>query len=492
MKIKGLTLLLLGMMALPIFVSSCLNSDSEDITYSSNGSITSFSLGTLKYTVNGKDQNGEDSVYIDTLSMADYPFTIDQLAHTIENKDSLPVGTDISKVLTNITADSPYIFYGKIAVKGGEAKDTLWTSTDSIDFSVAPTEGLAFKVYAYSGTIGATYHVKVNVHQMVPDSLQWTPEPIGSAFASGNLTRQKAVYAEGRIYVFGENASGSPILEWTPVSDAGQLGSWTTVELPAETDTYSAVACNDVVYFLASNKLYTIEDGSYVEVSGSPTNLSVLIACTTTSNDKAFIYAQDADKKQLCYAYSLTSGTGEWSESDDDVEFPTDERLTYGTVPVSYNNSISKVVTLGYNNSNAEDYGFVAARLTNDDSWTTYNYEQVDTFKCPNIQSPTMIYYDKKLCLFGGNITSKYHEAYKEPFSAIFYSSDNGLTWKPAIANLTFATGKGNKTFAEIYEERGGEYSCTVDKNNFIWIVWGDGTMSRGRINRYGFAPKTW
>lgn len=161
-------------------------------------------------------------------------------------------------------------------------------------------------------------------------------------------------------------------------------------------------------------------------------------------------------------------------------------------MPVAYNNSISKVVAVGYNSSNSEDYGFVAARLTNDDSWTTYNYEQVDTFKCPNIQNPTVIYYDKKLCLFGGSITSKYHEAYQEPFSTIFYSSDNGLTWKPAISNLTFAIGKGNKTFAEIYKERGGEYSCTVDGNNFIWIVWGDGSMSRGRINRYGFTPKAW
>lgn len=32
--------------------------------------------------------------------MANYPFTINQAMRTIENKDSLPVGTDISRVLT--------------------------------------------------------------------------------------------------------------------------------------------------------------------------------------------------------------------------------------------------------------------------------------------------------------------------------------------------------------------------------------------------------
>ena len=41
---------------------------------------------------------------------------------TIENKDSLPVGTDISRVLTKITADTDYILYGKIDSEGAEAK----------------------------------------------------------------------------------------------------------------------------------------------------------------------------------------------------------------------------------------------------------------------------------------------------------------------------------------------------------------------------------
>lgn len=196
--------MVVGLLTVMSTMTSCLNSDVEEVTYSSETSITSFSLGTLHVKRVGKDSKGEDSTYTDTISMANYPFTINQAMRTIENKDSLPVGTDISRVITNITADSNYILYGKITSKGAEAKDTLWTSTDSINFSFAPSEGLTFKVLAYSGVVGKAYHVKVNVHTQEPDSLQWNKELMGSAFTSGTLTKQKAVYINNCIYVFGK------------------------------------------------------------------------------------------------------------------------------------------------------------------------------------------------------------------------------------------------------------------------------------------------
>ena len=61
---------------------------------------------------------------------------------------------------TKITADTDYILYGKIDSGRAEAKDTLWTSSDSINFAFAPTEGLSFKVLAYSGVMGKAYRVK--------------------------------------------------------------------------------------------------------------------------------------------------------------------------------------------------------------------------------------------------------------------------------------------------------------------------------------------
>ena len=125
MKIKFLPILLVSLLVTMSAMTSCLDNDIEQVTYSSETSITSFSLGTLHVKRVGKDSKGEDSTYTDTISMANYPFTINQAMRTIENKDSLPVGTDISRVLTKITADTDYILYGKIDSEGAEAKDTL-------------------------------------------------------------------------------------------------------------------------------------------------------------------------------------------------------------------------------------------------------------------------------------------------------------------------------------------------------------------------------
>ena len=134
MKIKFLPLIV-GLCSTVWGLTSCLNNDIEEITYSSSTSITGFSIGTLNIERTGVAKDGSDSIYTDTINCSDYPFTIDQLNRTIENKDSLPVGTDITKVVTSITADSYYIYYEK--QDGSDVKDTLWTNTDSIDFTGA-------------------------------------------------------------------------------------------------------------------------------------------------------------------------------------------------------------------------------------------------------------------------------------------------------------------------------------------------------------------
>ena len=64
---------------------------------------------------------------------------------------------------------------------------------------------------------------------------------------------------------------------------------------------------------------------------------------------------------------------------------------------------------------------------------------------------------------------------------------DNGLTWDPVSRSVTFPE---DGSFRAFYESSHGNYSCTVDSEHFIWIIWENGALSRGRINRLGFAPK--
>ena len=118
----------------------------------------------------------------------------------------------------------------------------------------------------------------------------------------------------------------------------------------------------------------------------------------------------------------------------------------------------------------------------------------------PNLENVTMIYYDGKLYAFGGG--------YKEikPFSQFYCSTDNGLCWRPVTECMAFPAEvpdpeKPNKeyiNFPNLYDTHHGNYSCAVTpklenetyRGNFIWIVWEDGSICRGRINRLGFTPK--
>lgn len=488
MNMKIVPAFIVGFLSVAIFMTSCLSDDTQEITYSKEASIKSFSLGTLKIQRIGKDKSGNDSAYVDTMSMAKYPFTIDQLKHEISNKDSLPVGTDISKVITNISADTPYILYGKIAKKGEEAKDTLWTNTDSLDFSIAPAEGIVFKVMAYDGSLGTPYKVKVNVHNQVPDSLQWTQDVIGSSFVSGAMTKQKAVYLNQKIFVFGQNSDGETVAEYTKVSEKGQPSAWTKIALPTGVDSYSALASGEMIYFLAEGKLYAMDgDGLYAEIApAAPVALSKLVASVNTKRGATvFALTAGSDTKEISYA--VADG---WSEQQETALSANVPYYVFDTIPTSYNDEIKGMVVLAQSSA---DYGFVAARQSNDDFWSAYDFASRDTSRCPNIENPTLLYYGKKLIAFGGAVSTKDYAKYKDPFSTIYCSTDHGLTWKPTAGSLlTFAVGKNHKTFAQLYAENGNNYSCVADTNHFIWVVWGNGMMSRGRINYYGFAPKQW
>ena len=505
MKIKFLPIFIFGLLfATAGLTTSCLNSDVTEITYSSNTSITAFSLGTLKVKVVGKDQAGKDSVYYSEVDMSNYPFTIDQIQRTIENKDSLPVGTDISRVITSITADTQYVLYGKISKKGEEPTDTLWTSTDSINFEVAPEEGLTFKVGAMSGVMGKPYHVKLNVHTLVPDSLQWASEPTHDQFTAGKLSHQKAVFINNRIFVFGKQ-NGETAVEYTRITypvinDQGvvvapQPSAWEAVSNPqlAKADPYSATVWKEQIYFLSEGSLYILnpENLSVSQAAGTlnRTDLTQVLGSVTTPSGISQLYARTAEG---FITYTENGQTAGWGNTEAAPEYApaNGERFAAATLPMSYNKNLMRTIVMSYNSAQKESAGVINQRLTNDNQWTAYNYAQIDTFTCPNIVDGSMIFYNKKLYAFGGAVSSKKHEAYKDAFSTFYASTDNGLTWTPEVRYVRFPE---NQSFATYYQKGTageGAYSCVTDSYHFIWIIWADGTMSRGRINHLGLASK--
>lgn len=481
MKIKFLPLIAVLFAATSI-MTSCLDNDVEQITYTSETSITGFSLGTLHIDRVGKDKDGKDSAYVDTLDCSNYPFTINQLTREIENKDSLPYGTHIDKVITNVTYDAGILVYKP---KGAE-KDTLWTSTDSIDFSgdtyctsTNKNSPIEFKVWAYSNAIGQAYKVKINVHQQVPDTIAW--KKFDNSFRNRNLSKQKAVYANGKVYVFGEN--GGTHIEYSDVSNDNPT-SWVAVtkNVPADIDTYSATACAEYIYFLAgtNKQLYKLDVNSNEITSVGTETFEMLIG----GNDiKSELYAvKEGEKGRKSGIYKENTWT---EDANPFTQFPAGKPFFSNTTTASYNSDITTTIALCNNpGTTANDTAaLVFNRISSDNKWE----ERMQNLPLPNLENVTMIYYDGKLYAFGGG--------YKEikPFSQFYCSTDNGLCWRPVTECMAFPA-----EFSELYTAHSKNYSCAVTpklenetyRGNFIWIVWEDGSICRGRINRLGFTPK--
>src|SRR5574344_689164 len=101
---KKILLFIVGIFAISLVFTSCLNDDDTTTTYSSDAAITAFSISSLEteFTTRTYDDS-DDSTYTVTLTGSDYTFVIDQANNLIYNPDSLTYGTNVSKVVTSVT-----------------------------------------------------------------------------------------------------------------------------------------------------------------------------------------------------------------------------------------------------------------------------------------------------------------------------------------------------------------------------------------------------
>ncbi len=228
---------------------SCNSTEDDVISYTVSESVR----------VSGFSLAANDSVlaHLDTIF-----FTIDLNKGQIYNADSLPVGTDVSALIANISFDN--VAQAKIYMdKGDPAKndtiDYIANPTDSIDF----TSKVSLEVTAQNGTTVKWYSVKVNVHQIDPDSLYWNtmfgvrPLPCGS---QATVDAQKAVYYKGKVQSFiVSNSTCTLYTAEDPYAD-----DWTPqpLSLSFTPDLKSLQATDEALYMLSqTGELYRSENG---------------------------------------------------------------------------------------------------------------------------------------------------------------------------------------------------------------------------------------
>ena len=439
-------------------ISSCLDSDVVEYEYSSNASITAFSITDSIITSYAAVVDGSDTILTTAVVGTDYPFVINQKEGLIYNPDSLPVGTDVSKVVVSITADTEGIYV--VA-----ETDTLWESTDSLNFE----KPVQFKVVSEMGTFGRTYTAKINVHLQDPDSLTW--QRIGSNF-SQNIQKQKAVYANKTIYVFAAAEEGVSVT-MTSDTDGSVWTEPTSTNLPVGADYASAMAWGDQLYILADNELYTSTNGLSWEKAATDQRIAQLVANTHTAYHQK-IMGIDTDR------YYIESEDGiSWNRYEKmPDEFPV-LNYAFASYALNTNEKFSRIVLMGCPNEATDTLASVWTQVNTESYWTELLMDN-NSYACPHFENHGLIHYNNNLYAFGG---PGQNNGSIEAFSTIYTSIDNGISWEAITAKFMFPA-----EFNTLYEEAEGNYSYIVDDQQFIWMMWSQtGEVWRGRLNKLGF-----
>ena len=200
LKVKKIILKISGIFTLlcALILPGC-NAKEEETPDESYVSAESVAITAFSLTADIRVMANLDSVY----------FSIDLEHGVVFNADSLPKGTNITKLVPKISYPSS-VTAAVIEMKGGTHREDgtvnyYANKMDTIDFTGDVTLTLSA-----GDNISKTYSLKVNVHQEDPDTLFWehtamTPFPSRMQ----NPRMQKTVAFNGGSYSLIEEADGS-------------------------------------------------------------------------------------------------------------------------------------------------------------------------------------------------------------------------------------------------------------------------------------------
>lgn len=443
-------------------MSSCLGDESYSYEYevAKNCQISSFSL--TNDAISG---------------LSNVKFTIDQLSGQIFNADSLPYGTTLEKAICNVSYASSSTV-GKIEVMQKAVGDTIeWNKNDSLDFS----QTVRFVVWSHDGTVSKTYDTSINIHQLVPDSMEWT-------LYAKNITQQtmkeqtvvhRTYMGEECYFLYGEPAGiDLPYrLYYAPVK---QPNTWKEIALqglPTGQIYIPQIREYEGTLYAPSNTgaLYQSTDGQQWSVVKNTPHVAYLIGGINEENHQGSALTTIIDE----------SGTLRFAAMNEDQQWVVGEE-----VPAEF-----PVTGFGFENfySMYHEYLMIVAGRTADDqlvnsSWATLNGESwalltdESAHYFDRMEGVMVKAYDEKIFLIGGiNAAGKASRT-------IYETIDKGVTWFSVDSMITLP---------DTYRERGFG-TLIVDDDQYMSII--GGKMSsrgnimqeiwRGRINRLAYKLK--
>lgn len=224
------------------FLFSCVGENEKGVEVLSNSVVLKeFSLQENEYVLENLD-----TVF----------FTIDLNKGLVYNVDSLPMGTDVSGLKVNMVYATSAS--AEFHVTGGKwMKDTVFTynTEDSIDF----TGDVKFTIVSNDMSCTKTYTLKVNVHQIEPDTLYWSEMARRTLPSFTTPIEQKTVNFDNSLYCFLRDTKGY-IMSVT--QDPSHKWEKERIELPFTPLLNTFTATENAMYILDENKdLYTSTNG---------------------------------------------------------------------------------------------------------------------------------------------------------------------------------------------------------------------------------------
>ena len=449
--IRNKSLLLL--LALVILASSCSEKDNVVSTSNDYCYISSVILGNVKRKVQNTNV---------TFSAVDYEMTINQRTNNIENRDSLPYGSQLSRVIATIHFDGSTLAYRE---KGSNSEWTSYNATDSLDL----TKPLELFLTSNDNQSSRIYTLKVNVHQQEGDSLFWKQCDNNVAKLT-DMTDMKAFVLKDKLFVLGQKASGITLAERSSTETEGEWTETPVTDLPATTDIQTLRQYEDMLYLSTNDgNIFSSADAKGWRQEGSTYSAPLKLVEKT----EKYYYAISEGK----ILRSADASTWEEETLDTDATMlPTTDIRALSAEQANGNN---RIILVGQ--SENSDNAVVWNKMWNDSEneenaeWIYFPITHDNNIPCPRLEYLNLLPYDGKCIAFGGASIDNS----KKALETMYVSQDYGITWRPDKEHRMPVELKGID----------GCITSTVDENYFIWIIT-NAQVWRGRLNRLGFAQQ--
>lgn len=451
------------LMAAATLLSSCLKSTDDETVYNDDTAIITFSVGTLKQQVVGKDRQGNDSLYWADKNCSGYKFLIDQAGRQIYNADSLPYGIDPTRVVCTVMAKNAGVVYRMNAADGSQ---TLYSAKDTFDLSGPQV----FRVYSQRGDIYRDYTVKLNIHQQIGDEFKWGRLTTNSVI--GALQGMKAVELGHTVYLFGSNGSQTKVM----TTDRNDGKNWVSQTITLDAGAWQNVAVKDGLLFVLDGTTLRQYNGTTWSVTNSSTPISRLIGASESR-----LYGYNAGGQMLGSADNGKTWTAE--TTDNASHALPGSNVNFIVTPLITNDNISQLLLIGNEGTGAGSavtiWGKIEEQQTGSEQ-APWNYFEVSSSRqhlLPPMQSLQVVCFQGTLIALGGD---RLDTATDEGFTAFYTSVDKGISWKTDAKTYLVPDG---------FSSASNAFTMLLDSDNFLWLICGEsGQVWKGRQNRMGWT----